>query len=72
MPTPRFVFEEMSDYEASLADAQRLYKRVRNAAPGHEREAAQREYDRALQRARELGARVARDLSLASGRAHAA
>lgn len=65
MTAPRFVLQEMGDYEACLAEAQRLYKRVKNARAGAEREAAQREYDRALQRARELGARLARELDAA-------
>ncbi len=74
MHAPRFVFEEMGDYEVSLAELQRLYKQLRAAAP-EERPAAQRDYERALQRARDLGARVARDLDAAHahrGGAHAA
>lgn len=65
MHAPRFVFEEMGDYEVCLAEVQRLYKRLRNASPS-ERDAAQREYDHALQRARDLGARLARELNAAA------
>jgi len=63
---PRHVLDEMGGYEVCLADARRLYRRIRDAPPG-ERPAAQREYARAIARAREVGARLTRDLD-----AHAA
>ena len=65
---PAPVLREMGEYEECLAEAQRLYKRVKDA-PAREREGARRDYERALQRAREVGAQLARDLHRA---AHAA
>lgn len=65
-PVP--VLREMGEYEECLAEARRLYQRVKDA-PAAGREEARREYERALQRAREVGARLARDLDRA---AHAA
>ena len=47
----------LGEYEESLVEAQRLYRRVVNAQGG-EREAAQREYDAALRKAREVAARL--------------
>lgn len=47
----------MGEYEACLADVQRAYRRVL-AARGAARATAQREYERAMEAARELGGRV--------------
>lgn len=55
------LHRQMGEYEETLADAQRLYKRM-TRVPTAERAAAKRDYEHALQRARELGARVAREL----------
>lgn len=49
--------EQMSEYEACLAEAQRLYRRLASAR-GEERAAAERDYARALKRAREMAARL--------------
>jgi hypothetical protein len=65
---PAPVLQKMGKYEECLAEAQRLYKRVKSA-PAAERDAARRDYEAALQRARELGAVLARELDRA---AHAA
>ena len=70
MPAPKHVLDEMGAYETCLADARRLYRRAMNAPPS-ERAAAKRDYERALSRARELGARLTRDLNDAA-RGHAA
>lgn len=65
---PAPVLRDMGKYEECLADARAWYRRARDAPPA-ERDAARREYERALQRARDVGARLARELGAA---AHAA
>lgn len=66
LPAP--VLREMGKYEECLAEVRGWYRRVKDAPPA-QRDAARREYERALQRARDLGARLARELDDA---AHAA
>lgn len=62
MTAPRFVLVEMGEYEKVLADARAMYRRVRDASSAPEREAAQRAYNDALQKARLIGARLAKEL----------
>lgn len=58
-PPPPSVSRAMGAYEESLSEVQHAYRRLAGAK-GAARDAAQREYERALERARALGEGVRR------------